>query len=176
MSEAPENIQLTHADHVASGKTFPLYLLADSVEDPANIGSLFRLADALGVRHVYLAGASPTPPNAKLRRTARATEQYVEWSHVADPLLLVTEFKRRGVITLALELTRASIDIRQAQLSAFSEVLLIVGSENKGVSQPLLDEVAQTVHIPMLGRNSSMNVVTACAIAIFELTKNLSAN
>jgi len=169
------NVQLGHAAHVPSGKSFPLSLLAADVTDPANIGGLFRLADGLGVRHIYLTGASTTPQNPKVRRSARATQQYVSWSYAQDALSLVKELKSSGQRILALEITSASVDIRRVAISPDVPIVLIVGSENQGIAQELLDESEQTVHIPMLGQNSSMNVVVASAIAVFEITKELSA-
>lgn len=169
------NVQLTHDAHTASRRTYPIRLLAQDVEDPVNVGSLFRLADALGVRHIYLTGNSAMPPNAKLRRAARATEQYVSWSYAENPLLLMRELKCNGILPFALEITSGSVDVRFTKVPSNTEIVLIVGSENRGVSQCLLDEVAETVHIPMNGHNSSMNVAIACAIAVFELTKDLSA-
>ena len=168
------NVQLGHADHVLSGKSFPLSLLAADVTDPANIGGLFRLADALGVRHIYLTGASTTPQNPKVRRSARATQQYVPWSYAQDALALIQELKG-GRRIVALEITSASVDIRRVAISPDAPIVLVVGSENQGISQDLLDEADHAVHIPMMGYNSSMNVVTACAIAVFEITRELSA-
>lgn len=167
--------QLTHREHHPQHTKFPLSLLAQDVADPANVGSLFRLADALGVEHLYLAGRTPTPPHARLRRTARATEMHVPWSYVPDPLPLVRSLKSEGVWTVSLEITRDSVDVRRVTLPPECKILLILGAEDKGVSQTLLDESAQTVHIPMCGNNSSMNVAVACALAVFELTQKLSA-
>lgn len=167
--------QLAHEEHQPHCTKFPISLLAQDVADPANVGSLFRLADALGVEHLYLTGRSPTPPNARLRRTARATEVHVSWSYAADALPLVQSLKNQGIWVLSLEITRSSLDIRQVTLPTGRKILLILGAEDKGVSQALLNESAQTVHIPMRGHNSSMNVAVACALAVFELTQKLSA-
>ena len=127
------------------------------------------------MEHLYLTGRSPTPPNARLRRTARATEAHVSWSYAADPLPLVQSLKSQGVWVMSLEITRNSLDIRRVTLPPERKILLILGAEDKGVSQALLDETAQTVHIPMRGHNSSMNVAVACALAVFEMTQKLSA-
>ncbi|WP_449425467.1 TrmH family RNA methyltransferase, partial [Rhodanobacter lindaniclasticus] len=72
---------------------------------------------------------------------------------------------------VALELSSASIDIRDLAVAATDRICLVPGSENRGVSQALLDRSDQTVHIPMLGAHSSMNVATACAIATFEIIR-----
>lgn len=175
MEQANGNVQLGHADHVPSGKSYPVSLLALDVTDPANVGSLFRLADALGVRHLYLTGSSVAPHNPKVRRTARAAQQYVPWSYAQDAIELVRELKSRGQWVVALEITSKSISVRSLSIPPGVEVVLIVGSESQGVSQNLLDESSRCVHIPMMGHNSSMNLAVATAIAVFEITQQLSA-
>jgi tRNA G18 (ribose-2'-O)-methylase SpoU len=175
MKPFANNVQLSHRDHKPRGTKYPLSLLAEDVEDPANVGSLFRLADAMGVEHLYLTGRSPTPPNARLRRTARSADDHVSWSYVEDPLPLVQSLKAEGIWVLSLEITSVSVDIRQVTPPEKSKILLILGAEHYGVSQTLLDESAQTAHISMRGHNSSMNVAMAGAVAVFELTRHLPA-
>lgn len=136
-----------------------------------NVGSVFRIADALGVEMIHLTGRSAVPPNRKLRKTSRAAEQHVSFRHDADPLPVLHELKSCGYRIISLELTSASIDIRDLPVAATDRICLVLGSENRGVSQALLDVSEQTVHIPMLGAHSSMNVATACAIATFEIIR-----
>ena len=62
-----ENIQLVHDDHHGELRRFPLSLLVHDMAAPENVGSLFRLADALGVEKLYLTGTTPLPPNRKIR-------------------------------------------------------------------------------------------------------------
>jgi tRNA G18 (ribose-2'-O)-methylase SpoU len=136
-----------------------------------NVGSVFRIADALGVEMIHLTGCSAVPPNRKLRRTSRATEQHVPFRHDADPLPVLHELKADGYRVVSLELTSASIDVRELAVAADERICLVLGSENRGVSQALLDASDRSVHIPMLGAHSSMNVATACAIATFEIIR-----
>ncbi|MEO6800898.1 MAG: TrmH family RNA methyltransferase [Rhodanobacter sp.] len=168
-----QNIQWDHSQHRLAQRGFPLCYLAHDIDAPMNVGSLFRIADALGVEMIYLTGRSAIPPNSKLRRTSRAAEKYVRFSHATDPIPVLRELKASGYRIISLELTSASIDIRQFEVQASDRICLVLGSENAGVSQALLDASEQTVHIPMLGRNSSMNVATACAIATFEISRAL---
>lgn len=166
-----QNIQLDHSHHRPARSAFSLCYLAHDLDVPMNVGSLFRIADALGVEKIYLTGRSPAPPNGKLRNTSRAAEKHVPFSQAADPVPILQELKASGYRIISLELTSASIDIRHLAVGASDRICLVLGSENAGVSQALLDFSEQVVHIPMLGRNSSMNVATACAIATFELTR-----
>ena len=169
------NIQLDHSHHRPSRSTFSLCYLAHDLDVPMNVGSLFRLADALGVQKIHLTGRSPVPPNGKLRKTSRAAEKHVPFSYAADPLPVLQALKTAGYRIISLEQTSASVDIRQLVVDASDRICLVLGSENAGVSQALLDLSEQTVHIPMRGQHSSMNVATACAIATFEITRAFRA-
>lgn len=172
-----KNIQLTHADHRPPAKKFPLRIIADNITSPANVGSLFRLCDAMGIEKLYLCGSTAAPPNSKISRTSRSTEKYVSYESQADAGALVRSLKKSGVLIIALEITSLSMAIdcaefRQA-LRGKNLICLILGAEDRGVSQPLLSLADMTVHIPMYGNNSSMNVVSAASIACFEITRNL---
>ena len=166
-----KNVQLEHRHHQASPKTYPVCFLAHDIDIPMNIGSFFRIADAFGVEKIYLSGSSPVPPNGKIRATSRSTEKYVPFSYEQSPVDLLRRLKSGGYTIISLELTSSSTDIRRLGLSRDEKVCLILGAENTGVCQELLDLSDKTLHIPMLGRNSSLNVATACAIATFEIIR-----
>lgn len=166
-----ENIQLEHGQHRGLAKKYPVCFLAHDIDVPMNIGSLFRIADAFAVEKIYLSGSSPLPPNDKIKKTSRSTEKYVPYSYENNPLDIVRGLKASGYTVISLEITSSSIDIRKLSLAADEKVCLIVGSESGGVSQALLDVSDSTIHIPMLGQNSSMNVATACSIATFEIIR-----
>ena len=166
-----KNIQLDHTAHQATHKKYPVCFLAHDIDVPMNVGSFFRIADALGVEKIYLTGNSVTPPNAKLRKTSRASEKYVEYGYEKDPLTVVGQLKTQGYRIVSLELTTASVDIKQFTVTPDEKICLILGAENSGVCQALLDVSDICIHIPMLGNNSSMNVANACSIATYEITR-----
>lgn len=169
-----ENIQLDHSHHHPKVNKYPVCFLAHDIDVPMNIGSLFRIADALGIEKIYLSGSSPALPNSKTKKTSRSTEKYVPFSYEGSPLDLIKRLKSEGYTIISLEITSSSIDIRDLSLSSNEKVCLILGSENSGVCQQLLDVSDKTIHIPMLGRNSSMNVATACSIATFEIVRSIT--
>ena len=177
----PDNIQLTHNEHVNPGISYPLSLLVDNMKDPLNVGSLFRLSDALGISRIHLCGDTPAPPNPKINKTARSTEKYVTFGTHPDAITEVKRQKDQGIRIIALELTSSSIDITSDEVKGFilknSErpLCLLLGSENTGISEGLLKHADLTVHIEMCGRNSSMNVVSAASIACFEICRYLSS-
>ncbi len=165
------NIQLDHSHHRPGKRKFSLCYLAHDIGVPLNVGSLFRIADALGVEKIYLSGSSPVPPSSKIKKTSRSADKYVPYSYEPNPLDIVERLKADGYRIVSLEITSASVDIRSLSISENDKICLVVGAENQGICQELLDASDVTVHIPMLGVNSSMNVANACSIATYEIIR-----
>ena len=170
-----KNTQLDHARHRPAAAPLALRVLAHDLELAANVGTLFRIADALGVERLHLSGTTPRPPDARLRKAARSTDAHVAWEHDTDPLATLATLRAAGWRIVCLELTTCSVDVRTLPVAPGDRLCLVLGAENAGVAQALLDASDATVHIPMRGRNSSMNVASACAIALFELSRHLGA-
>lgn len=172
-----KNIQLTHRDHQAANTKFPLSIVANDLTGPLNVGSLFRLCDALGITKLYLCGETPTPPDTKINKTARSTEKYVNYEYQTNAEALVAKLQRAGFLIVSLEITTSSINLNSDEFKTLIKsrqpVCLILGAENTGVSKALLRLSDITVHIAMVGNNSSMNVISAASIACFEIISNL---
>ena len=166
-----ENIQLSHDAHKLTSTRFPICFLANDIDVPMNIGSFFRIADALGVEKIFLTGNSVVPPNSKIKKTSRSAEKYVPYEYYPEPISLVSNLKALGYKIVSLELTTKSVDLVNFKISAKDKICLILGSENYGVAEDLLAISDVSVHIPMLGVNSSMNVASACSIATYEITR-----
>lgn len=171
-----KNRQLEHAMHQEHKDKFPLVFLAHNIDVTRNIGGLFRIADALGVEKIYLTGSSFTPDNPKVKKSSRSTIKYVPFDYVRDPLSVIARLQDDGFTIISLEITSESVPLHQLNLQNGQKICLVLGAENEGVSQALLDVSDMTVHIPMFGVNSSMNVATACAIASYEITKQLESS
>ena len=168
------NVQLEHRHHHPAPVKYKLCYLANDIDVPMNVGSLFRIADAFGVEKIYLAGSSSVPPNPKITKTSRSTEKYVAYSFTNDVGALVAQLKADRYKIVSLEITSKSIDIQDFKVSPDERICLVLGSEDKGVSQQLLDMSDETMHIPMRGVNSSMNVAVACSIATYHITRMLN--
>lgn len=147
------------------------------MNSPVNVGSLFRLCDALAIEKLYLCGSTPQPPNSKINKTSRSAEKHVAYEFHNDAAALVLELKAAATLIVALELTTSSIDLRSTEFAAAinnrKSICLILGSENTGVNKTLLSLADITVHIKMLGHNSSMNVITAAGITAYEIIGQL---
>ena len=86
----------------------------------------------------------------------------------------IQELKAQNYTLIALEITENSIPISDLKLDKNSKIAFIIGDENHGVSDAILKQCNVIVHIEMYGQNSSMNVVQATSIALYEFTKKLS--
>ncbi|MFL0800563.1 MAG: hypothetical protein K6L80_08950 [Agarilytica sp.] len=161
--------QLVHEDHTPKTGTSRLSVLLHNMELASNIGSIFRISDALGIDHIYLSGDTHTPPNRKITKTSRSTEKYVPYSYENDALKLLTRLKQQDYLIVSLEICSGSEDLKHFHPPTDRKICLIVGSENKGIHSTLVDLSDHTIHIPMHGHNSSMNVANACAIASYDI-------
>jgi tRNA G18 (ribose-2'-O)-methylase SpoU len=165
-------LQLTHYTSKFKKQKFPIVLVCDNVTNAPNIGSLFRISDAFGVETLVLCG-DQIPLGRKMTKTSRATENVVDFKIEPSALNVVERLKNDGYLILALEITSKSKPIHTLAFSKEKPIALVVGDENFGVSERILQLSQTVIHIDMFGQNSSMNVVQATNIALYEITKQL---
>ncbi len=163
------NRQLTHKQSTSPLKKFPLCILANDIEIAGNVGSLFRIAEAFGVEELHLTGTTAIPPKYKIRKASRSADQRIPYTQSPSAIEVATRLKSNNYLIISLEISSQSQDIRSFKMPHSQPICLIIGSENAGIQQELLDISDHTLHIPMYGENSSMNVATSCAIAVYEL-------
>lgn len=166
-------MQRTHASTTFEKKRFPVVLVLDGISSPANIGSLFRLADAFGVERLIFCGSKVDLQSNRLRRTARATVKNVLFEEYEDIKSVCSDLKEEGYKLLALEITSESIPLEELEFQNFEKLALVFGNERAGINSEVLKLADNLLHINMFGENSSMNVTHAAAIALFEITKRL---
>lgn len=136
------------------------------------MGSIFRLADAFKVKEIIFCGTLPDLKSSRLRRTARNTERTVSFRESDNINNSLDELKSLDFICIALEIASDSVPISSIEISSTRKIALIVGSEREGINHKTLKKCRKTVHIPMFGVNSSMNVAQAMGIALYELTRS----
>lgn len=149
-------------------KRRPIYIVCDNVLDTYNIGSIFRLADAVGASKVYLCGASETPPNSRIAKAAVGTEKWVDWVHFdsATEAILNLKSKVLNLKVVAIEQGNDSIDFRKANYE--EPVAFVVGHETDGISKEVIKLCDEIVEIPMFGVNISLNVMVSLAIVMYR--------
>ena len=149
-------------------------MVCDNVNNAPNIGSLFRIADAFGIEELIFCG-SDIPLGKRMTKTSRSTEKYVNHSIEADIETQIKTLKANNYYLIALEISENSQPLTDFTLNTKQPIALILGDENFGVSESILQQVDAIVHINMFGNNSSMNVVQATSITLYEITKQLNS-
>lgn len=152
-------------------KRNPIVLVLDNVLDTYNIGSFFRLADALGVEKLYLCGPVVTPPNLKIHRASIGTWKWVPWEHFAEVGDCLKKLKSEGYEIVACEQAKNSVNYQQAKYKF--PLAIVAGSEMYGISQKSLKLCDQIIEIPMYGVNVSLNVLVATALIAFDAASKI---
>ncbi|MCX7548029.1 TrmH family RNA methyltransferase [Xanthomarina sp. F1114] len=167
--------QLNHYNTNFTKQTFPIILVCDNITSAPNIGSLFRTADAFGIEKIIFCG-SPIPSGRKMTKTSRATEKVVLYEEQESILTVIEQLKANNHQIISLEITNASQSLKTFIKPKQQKIALVIGDENFGVSEAVLNLSDTIIHIDMFGQNSSMNVVQATSIALYEITKQALEN
>lgn len=174
--------KLTHQEILDSKPTvakvkeyerLPLVVVADNLRSLYNIGSIFRTSDAILVEKIFLCGISGKPPNKEIEKVALGAVETVPFEYCAGVGDLVRRLKSEGYQIVALELTKQSVNYRQAKYE--KPLALVLGNEIDGVSDEVLAMADLAVDIPMRGRANSLNVATAFAVVGYEIYDRLKA-
>ncbi len=148
--------------------TNPLVFVLDNIIDTYNIGSFFRLADALGVSKIYLTGKTVAPPNLKIHRASVGLWRWVPWEHHRSPALVIKKLKKEKYQIIAVEQSKKSVSYRE--IKPKFPVALVLGHETQGVSKEILDQADAIAEIPLFGVNKSLNVLVAGSVAAYQLS------
>jgi len=172
-----KQLRTTLADPEAA-KSFPrndIFIIMDNVLDTYNVGSIFRLADAVAAKKIYLCGDTLTPPNTRIKKASVNTWGWVEWKYLPLATNAISEIRSEFPTTqvIAVEQDKRSCPFQTAGYKL--PVAVIVGNETNGISREALDESDLIVELPMWGVNKSLNVMVSCGIVLYEIMKSGTA-
>lgn len=167
------SIQLAHNSHEIFPSKFPIVIVTDNLMGDANIGSIFRLADAFNIEKIIFCGTPVNLQSNRLRRTARSTQEKVISEFSENTSREIQKLIDQNYTVIALEITSNSIPLENLSIEKDSKIALIIGNERHGIEESVVKQADKIVHINMFGQNSSMNVAQASGIALYEITKSL---
>ena len=150
-------------------KKNPITIILDNVLDTYNVGSIFRLADAVAAEKVILCGATLTPPNSRIKKASINTTGWVDWEYEKNTIDAVKKLKDQGIKIIAVEQDSRSKPFYQMTYDL--PLAIVVGNETAGVSKDVLDLSDLIVELPMWGVNKSLNVMVSCGIILYEIMK-----
>ena len=141
------------------------YLVLDGLQDPGNVGTLWRTADAFGADGLILLPGCADPWNPKtLRATMGACFRLPVWEGTLEALLPLLD--QASLPLYATALREATADIRDLSLD---RAAVAIGSEGRGVSAAVLAASAKTLKIPMTPRCESLNAAAAGAVVLWQM-------
>jgi 23S rRNA (guanosine2251-2'-O)-methyltransferase len=143
----------------------PLVLLLDEIQDPRNLGSLLRTADAAGVHGVGVCTRRAAGLTGTVSKTAAGADAHVPVFKMGNVASFLAELADQGweVVGAAAE---ADCDYREAEYR--NPVALVLGGEQKGLGRLVKTRCTKVVRIPMQGEVSSLNVSVAGALLMYE--------
>lgn len=159
----------TTAEGLRLEKRNEIYIVLDNVLDTYNIGSVFRLADAVAAKKIYLCAGTATPPNHRIKKASINTMEVVEWEYVESPVEAIRnlQFSVPNLQTIAVEQSEGSTPYDKFEYKL--PVALVVGNETTGVSKEVLEIVDGVVELPMFGVNISLNVMVSLGIVLYHV-------
>lgn len=167
-TEAPQGIYaICRQREPQLSQAVKTFLFIDAVQDPGNLGTMIRTADAAGIDAVVVGEGSVDHYNAKVLRAAQG-------SHFHLPIVKgdlhqwVKNLEEKGIPVFGTALEGASIYTETAPVNEFA---LIVGNEGNGINPELLTETTANLYIPIYGKSESLNVAVAAGILLYYLKK-----
>lgn len=155
------------SEEVKNIKKFPIYTALDNIRSLYNVGSIFRTADAVRLKKLYLTGITGPPPRKEIDKTALGAVESVPWEYEEDILLLIQRLKVQNIQIVVLEHTSASIPYFEMQYKF--PTCIILGNEVFGVQEKIVEIADASIDIPMHGTKQSLNVTVAYGVVIYDL-------
>ncbi|MCQ2381991.1 MAG: 23S rRNA (guanosine(2251)-2'-O)-methyltransferase RlmB [Clostridia bacterium] len=153
----------------AHGKQ-PLMLVLDGIEDPHNLGNIIRTAECMGVDGIILPKNRSVTVNDTAMRVSQGAASNVQICKVVNINQEIQRLKDKGFWIYGVEL--GGVEISKVNLKG--PVVLVMGSEGKGIHQLTRKLVDGVVTIQMHGKVNSLNVGSATAIALYEVNRQRS--
>lgn len=142
----------------------PFILILDNIEDPHNLGSILRTADAAGVHGVIIPKHRAVGLTSTVAKTSAGAIEHVPVVRVVNLVNTVKELKKRGMWIFGTDMD--GTDYRK--WDAKGSIGLIIGNEGKGISPLLKKQVDETLTIPMVGQVQSLNASVAASLLIYQ--------
>lgn len=148
-----------------------IWLVIDGVQDPGNLGTILRTAEALGVERVVALKGTVDPYNEKVIRSAMGAIFRLPIVHEQDKESVLAKLQQYSVQLVVSALDQS---VPYNQVNYAERLALVVGNEGAGVAPFWLEAADLVVQIPILGQAESLNVAVATGILLAKVVENRS--
>lgn len=146
----------------------PLLLVLDGIEDPHNLGSIIRTADAAGVHGVIIPKRRAVGLTPTVAKTSAGAVEYVPVVRVTNLVHTLKELKQEGFWVTGAE---AAGDRSYTEVDFTEPTVIVIGSEGKGISRLVRENCDYVVRLPMRGTVNSLNASVAAGIMLYEVMR-----
>jgi 23S rRNA (guanosine2251-2'-O)-methyltransferase len=143
----------------------PLLVMLDGIQDPHNLGAIARTAEAAGVHGLIIPERRAVGVTPGAMRASAGALEHIKVSRVGNLNRAVENLKENGLAIVGLD---AAGDSEYTEVDFTGPVLIVVGSEGKGLSRLMRENCDHVASIPMAGQISSLNVSVSAAIVLYE--------
>ncbi|MFD2760753.1 23S rRNA (guanosine(2251)-2'-O)-methyltransferase RlmB [Lentibacillus juripiscarius] len=144
----------------------PFFVILDQLEDPHNLGSILRTADASGAHGIIIPKRRSVGLTQTVAKTAAGALEHVPVTRVTNIAGTIDELKEKQVWVVGTD-ADGTEDYRQ--LDGGLPIAIVIGNEGKGISRLVRDKCDWTVSLPMNGHVSSLNASVACSLLLYEV-------
>ncbi|GGE84018.1 23S rRNA (guanosine(2251)-2'-O)-methyltransferase RlmB [Priestia taiwanensis] len=144
----------------------PFFLLLDEIEDPHNLGSIMRTADAVGAHGIIIPKRRAVGLTATVAKASTGAIEYIPVARVTNMARAMDELKERGVWIVGTD-AKGKDDYRN--IDGKMPIGLVIGSEGKGMSRLVKDKCDFLINLPMAGKVTSLNASVAASLLMYEV-------
>lgn len=146
----------------------PFLILLDDLTDPHNLGAIIRTAEAAGAHGILIPKRRSVPLNATVAKTSSGAVEYVKVARIGNISQTLQEVKKNGLWVVGADMG-GNQNFWEADLAV--PLVLVIGSEGKGLSPLTLKNCDIVLRLPMRGQINSLNAGAAASIFIYEIMR-----
>ena len=158
-------------NEILASKSKSLYLILDRLQDPGNLGTIIRTADAMGISGIICLKGTADIFSPKVVRATMGSLFNLPIAIKIDEAELLSFAQDNALNLYATSLDQTAKPLWHTQFATKSAIIL--GNEANGISPKLLNNSQNKIYIPMSGNAESLNVATAAAMIIYEYTRQI---
>ncbi|WP_028390479.1 23S rRNA (guanosine(2251)-2'-O)-methyltransferase RlmB [Bacillus cihuensis] len=144
----------------------PFFILLDEIEDPHNLGSIMRTADAVGAHGIIIPKRRAVGLTATVAKSSTGAIEYIPVARVTNMSRTIDELKERGVWIVGTD-ALGTDDYRN--MDGKMPIGLVIGSEGKGMGRLIKDKCDFLIRMPMIGKVTSLNASVAAGLLMYEV-------
>lgn len=146
----------------------PFLILLDGIEDVHNLGAVIRTAECAGAHAVLVPKRRSAPVNETVGKTSAGAVEYMPVVRIGNTASFLKKLKKQGFWVIGADMD-GEADYFHSSLTG--PLVLVIGSEGKGISRLVREHCDRLVRIPMFGRVNSLNASVAAALLLYEAVR-----